>query len=107
ARPIQGGSRLTLADSFVVASRYLVDAGRTTDVQHDDERAAILHVTAGRGRIVVADEAEAALPNPPSLPAGKADVLLIPPGTRYAFVNEGVERFDVSEHRITLEAALA
>ena len=106
-KPIQGGRRLALADSFVVASRYLVDAGRTTDVQHDEERAAILHVTAGRGRIVVADEAEAALPNPPSLPAGKADVLLIPPGTRYAFVNEGVERFDVSEHRITLEAALA
>src|SRR5262249_43396974 len=79
-RPSQCRRRLTVADSFVVASRYLVDAGRTTDVQHDDERAAILHVTAGRGRIVVADEAEAALPNPPSLPAGKADVLLIPPG---------------------------
>jgi hypothetical protein len=34
-------------------------------------------------------------------------VLLIPPGTHYGFVNDGPERLDISEHRITLEAALA
>jgi mannose-6-phosphate isomerase-like protein (cupin superfamily) len=102
-----GGSVRTLADTFVLARHYAVDAGRTTDVQHDDGRATILHVTAGRGRVVVADREEAAFSVPPSLPAGKADVLLIPPGTRYGFVNEGDGLFEISEHRITLTAALA
>jgi mannose-6-phosphate isomerase-like protein (cupin superfamily) len=104
---IAGGTVTTLADTFVLARRHAVDAGRTTDVQHDDERAAILHVTAGRGRVIVADREEAGFAVPPSLPAGKADVLLIPPGTRYGFVNEGDGPFEISEHRIALAAALA
>lgn len=104
---VRGGVQLTLADTFVLARRTLVDAGWTTDVQHDNERAAILHVTAGRGRVVVADAVEASRPDPPSLPVEKADVLLVPPGTRWALVNDGGERLDVSEHRITLDAALA
>ena len=105
--PVRGGRVVSLADSFVLARHHVVDAGWTTDVHHDDERAAILHVTGGHGRVVVADRDEAARPDPPSLPAGKADVLLIPPGTRFAFVNETDRPFEVSEHRITLEAALA
>lgn len=104
---IAGGRMLTLADTFVLARRYFVDAGATTAIQHDDERAAVLHVTAGRGRVVVADREEAAFTVPPSLPAAKADVLLVPPGTRYGFVNEGDEPFELSEHRISLAAALA
>ncbi len=104
---VRGGSVLTLADSFVLARRHLVDVGAATDLQHDDGRAAILHVTAGRGRVIVADREEAEDSTPPSLPAGKADVLLVPPGTRFGFVNEGDGRFEVSEHRIALEAALA
>ncbi len=104
---VRGGSVLTLADSFVLARRHLVDAGATTDVQHDEGRAAILHVTAGRGRVIVADREEAGDSAPPSLPAGKADVLLVAPGIRFGFVNEGDGRFEVSEHRIALEAALA
>jgi len=105
--PVAGGSVLTLADTFVLARSHRVDAGRTTGIQHDDRRAAILHVTAGRGRIVVADREEAEFSVQPSLPAGKADVLLIPPGTRYGFVNEGDGLFEISEHRIMLAAALA
>jgi mannose-6-phosphate isomerase-like protein (cupin superfamily) len=104
---IAGGAVSTLADTFVLARRYAIDAGGTTDVQHDDERAAILHVTAGRGRVIVADREEAEFAIPPSLPAGKADVLLVPPGTRYGFVNEADEPFEISEHRIPLAAALA
>ena len=103
---IRGGRLLPLADSFVVASRYLLYAGGTTDVMHDDERAAMLHVTAGRGRIVIADRDEIALDTPPSLPARKADVLLVAPGLSYAFVNDGPGPFELSEHRIALEAAL-
>jgi hypothetical protein len=104
---VRGGSVATLADSFVVARRHRVDPRSSTALQHDDERAAILHVTAGRGRVIVADAAEAGRPDPPSLPAGRADVLLIAPGARYGFVNEGDDRLEVSEHRITLDAALA
>ncbi len=104
---IRGGRLLRLADSFVVASRYLLDAGGTTDVMHDDERAAMLHVTAGSGRIVIADRDEIALDTPPSLAARKADVLLVAPGLRYALAGDGDGPFEVSEHRITLEAALA
>jgi mannose-6-phosphate isomerase-like protein (cupin superfamily) len=104
---IPGGTVRTLADTFVLARHFVVDAGGTTDVQHDDERAAVLHVTAGLGgRVVVADREEATFSVPPSLPASKADVLLIPPGTRYGFVNEGDSPFEVSEHRIALAAAL-
>ena len=104
---ITGGTLLTLADTFVLARRYLVEPGRKTDLQHDDERASILHVTAGRGRVAVADREEAAFTVPPSLPAAKADVLLIPPGTHYGFVNEGEGPLEVSEHRIALAEALA
>lgn len=104
---VRGGRVLTLADTFVVARHHVVDPGGTTDVQHDDERAAILHVTGGAGRVVVADAAEVAAGAPPTLAASKADVLLIPPGTRYGFVNESSGApLEVSEHRITLEAAL-
>ena len=104
---VRGGRVLTLADSFVLARRHLVDAGATTDVQHDDGRAAVLHVTAGRGRVIVADREEADHAAPPSLPASKADVLLVPPGIRFGFVNESDEPFELSEHRIALKAALA
>ena len=103
----EGGTVRTLADSFVLARHHVVDAGRRTGVEHDDERAAILHVTAGRGRVIVADAEEATFAEPPSLPAAKPDVLMIPPGTRFGFVNEGDGPFEVSEHRITLAAALA
>jgi mannose-6-phosphate isomerase-like protein (cupin superfamily) len=105
--PIRGGALVRLADSFVVASRYLVEAGRTTDVQHDDGRAAVLHVTAGGGRVLIGDADELTRPEPPSLRVRKADVLLVPPGTRYALASDGPDRFEVSEHRIALEAALA
>jgi mannose-6-phosphate isomerase-like protein (cupin superfamily) len=105
--PMRGGRLLRLADSFVVATRYLVEPGGTTDVRHDDARAAMVHVTAGSGRVVIADEDEAARPDPPFLAVRKPDVLLVAPGMRCAFVNEGEGPFELSEHRITLEAALA
>jgi mannose-6-phosphate isomerase-like protein (cupin superfamily) len=105
--PMRGCTKVPLTDSFVVASRYLVHPLGTTDVLHDDERAAILHVTAGSGQVVVADRDEIGFANPPSLSARKADVLLIAPGIRYAFVNDGDEPLELSEHRITPEAALA
>ncbi|HEY4026419.1 MAG TPA: hypothetical protein VGO86_08305 [Candidatus Dormibacteraeota bacterium] len=105
--PVPGGAQLTVADTFVLARRTLVDPGRTTAIQHDDERAAIVHVTRGSGRIVVADRYEIAHPDPPSLPVRKADVLLIPPGIHHAFASDNTEPLEVSEHRITLEAALA
>jgi mannose-6-phosphate isomerase-like protein (cupin superfamily) len=98
---------VTFTDSFVLARRTLVEPGWTTDIQHDAQRAAILHVTGGRGRVVVADGDEIGRPDPPSLPVARADVLLIGPGIRYAFASEGDERLEVSEHRITPEAALA
>jgi mannose-6-phosphate isomerase-like protein (cupin superfamily) len=104
---IPGGTVRTLADTFVLARHFVVGAAGATDVQHDDERATVLHVTAGKGRVVVADREEAAFSVPPSLPASKADVLLIPPGTRYGFANEGDGPFEISEHRIALAEALA
>jgi mannose-6-phosphate isomerase-like protein (cupin superfamily) len=102
-----GGSVRTLADTFVLARHHVVDAAGKTGLAHDDERATIVHVTGGHGRVVVADAEEAAFTVPPSLSAGKADVLLIPPGTRFGFVNEGDGPFELSEHRIALAAALA
>jgi mannose-6-phosphate isomerase-like protein (cupin superfamily) len=105
--PIAGGCRIRIADTFVVASRFLIDAGRTTDVQHDDQRAAILHVTAGGGRVLLGDADELTRPDPPALTVRRPDVLLVPPGTRYALANDGRDRLEVTEHRISLEAALA
>lgn len=104
--PIRGGVLVRMADSFVVASRYLLDGDGTTDVQHDAERAAILHVTAGHGRVLIGDAGELSRLSPPSLRVRKADVLLVPPGTRYALASDG-GGLEVSEHRIALEAALA
>jgi mannose-6-phosphate isomerase-like protein (cupin superfamily) len=105
--PIRGGALVRMADSFVVAGRYLLDRGGTTDVQHDDERAAILHVTAGAGRVLIGDAGELARSDPPALEVRRAQVLLVPPGTRYALAATGAGPMEVSEHRITLEAALA
>ena len=105
--PIRGGALLRMVDSFVVASRYLLDEGGMTDVQHDDERAALLHVTAGRGRVLLGDAGELARTDPPSIDVRKADVLLVPPGSRYAMAADAASRMELSEHRITLTAALA
>jgi mannose-6-phosphate isomerase-like protein (cupin superfamily) len=105
--PIHGGRLLRLEDSFVVASRYLLDEGGTTEVLHDTDRASVLHVATGRGRVVMGDEDELSRPDPPAIAVGKADVVLVPPGTRYALAAAPGERLEVAEHRITLEAALA
>jgi hypothetical protein len=104
---MRGGRLLRLADSFVVATRYLVDPGWTTELQRDGERAAVVHVTAGSGQVVIADADEIGGADAPSLAVRKADVLLIAPGMWYAFVCDGGGPFELSEHRITLEAALA
>lgn len=105
--PIAGGSLLRLEDSFVVARRYRLDESGTTDVLHDDERAAVLHVTAGSGLVRMGDADELSRPAPPGIPVRTADVLLVPPGTRYALAGDPGQRLEVAEHRIALEAALA
>ncbi len=105
AREVPGGSRTVLADGFVVASQLRVEPRGETDVASDPCCAASLFVRAGEGRVLMGTAAEMGRADAPSLPLRAADLLTIPHGIQYAFVNEGAGPLDLVEHRIRPEVA--
>jgi len=105
ARDVPGGSRTVLADGFVVASQLRVEPRGETTVASDPCCAASLFVRAGEGRVLMGTAAEMGRADPPSLPLRAADLLTIPHGIHYAFVNEGGAPLDLVEHKIRPEVA--
>lgn len=104
--PIAGGARTVLASGFVTASTIVVDPHAATEVGCDRRHAASLYVRAGSGRILLGTLAELTRAQPPSLPLGAHDLLTIPPGIAYAFVNEGAVPLEIVEHKIEPGVAL-
>ncbi len=89
----------------MLASRYIIERGESTDPMQDDQRAAGLYVSAGTGRIMMGDWCEIQRDTPPSISIRAGDLLMVPPGIHYAFVNDGHEPVEVSEQRIPLSVA--
>jgi quercetin dioxygenase-like cupin family protein len=94
---IEGGTVRVLADSFVSARAYSLDAGATGPALSDAERAASVYVTGGSGALVLADT------DPIEVSAG--DLLTIVPGIPYRAINRGEAALTFSEHRIAPDVA--
>jgi mannose-6-phosphate isomerase-like protein (cupin superfamily) len=105
-REIPGGTRTVLADGFVSAVRYLVEPRGETETFSDAVCAASLFVHTGRGRLLLGTATELRRATPPSLPLAAGDLLTIPHGIHYAFVNEDRGPLDLAEHKIRPEVAL-
>ncbi len=101
-----GGTRTVLADGFVVATLYRVEPGAESDPGHDACCAASLYVRQGSGKALLGTAAELAAGTAPPIPLATADLLTIPHGIHYSFVNDGRSPLDLVEHRIRPEVAL-
>jgi hypothetical protein len=104
-RAMPGGSKTVLADGFVVATQYRIEPHGETEVQSDPCRAAALYVRTGRGRILMGTAAELARATAPSLSFQASDLLTIPHGIHYAFVNEDGAPIELVEHKIRPDVA--
>ena len=102
---VEGGWMTTLATRPVSARVYRVEAGRTTDYGRDEWGAASVFVRAGRGRLLLADGVRRTVDTPPALSLTAGQVTMVPPGLRFALVNDDREDFVVSEHRLPVEVA--
>jgi quercetin dioxygenase-like cupin family protein len=105
AQEIKGGYMIPLARTSITASRYVIEEGKSSDLLRDDKNAASIYVAAGAGRVVIADDDELRQTPPPSIRVSAGDVLMIPAGINYAFLNEGSQRLVLSEQRISLDVA--
>jgi uncharacterized RmlC-like cupin family protein len=104
ATPIEGGTVRVLADSFVAARAYAIDAGRAGPTLYDAHRAASIYVTGGAGELLIfsRDEDEHAIE---PIPVSAGDLLTIVPGVSHRAINSGDEPLTFSEHRIAPEVA--
>jgi mannose-6-phosphate isomerase-like protein (cupin superfamily) len=82
-----------------------VDPRADPEVASDPCCAASLFVRAGEGRVLMGTAAEMGRADAPSLALRSADLLTIPHGIQYAFVNEGSAPLDLVEHKIRPEVA--
>jgi mannose-6-phosphate isomerase-like protein (cupin superfamily) len=105
-RTIAGGTRTVLADGFVTAARYLLEPRGETELGSDPHCAASLFVHAGQGRLLLGTAAEMRRATPPGLPLATGDLLTIPHGIHYAFVNEDRRPLELVEHKIRPAVAL-
>ena len=102
---IPGGSIIRLATKPVYASRYSVDPFSTTESQNDERCAISIYVSHGQGSVIIGDHEEVKKISPLSIKVFPGDLLMIPKGIYYAFVNEGSESLKLSEHKIPFEIA--
>jgi mannose-6-phosphate isomerase-like protein (cupin superfamily) len=105
-RAIAGGAKTVLADGFVVATQYHVEPRGETAAQSDPCCAASLYVRAGAGRVLLGTADELNRATPPSLAVAAHDLLTIPHGIHYAFVNESPQPLELVEHKIHPHVAL-
>ena len=105
SQAIIGGTMTPLARTAIIASRYVVDRSQSTELFIDPKHAASIFVSGGSGRVIVADSSEASSLTPPSIPVVAGDLLMIPEGIHYGFVNEGPESLVLSEQKISFDVA--
>jgi mannose-6-phosphate isomerase-like protein (cupin superfamily) len=95
--PVDGGTVRMLADSFVSARTYSIDAGAAGPLLSDAERAASIYVTGGEGAFTLAGTEP--------IPVTGGDLLTILPGVTYRATNGGPSALTFSEHRIAPDVA--
>lgn len=105
AEEISGGHLTRLAHTSLIASRYIIEARQASDLFVDEARASSIYIAEGAGRVIIADEAEARRTTPPSIKVAAGDVLMIPAGLHYGFVNEAARHLKLSEQRISFDVA--
>jgi hypothetical protein len=103
---VVGGSKTVLADGFVAATQYRIEPHGETEVYADPSCAASLYVRTGEGRLLMGTAAEMRRASAPGLRLHGGDLLTVPHGIQYAFVNEGREPLELVEHKIRPEVAL-
>lgn len=102
---IPGGWMTPLARTAIVASRYVIEPDQATTLLIDHELAASLYIAEGTGRVIIADDNEAARMTPPSVAVAAGNLLMIPAGVHYGFVNETSRPLKLSEQKISLDVA--
>lgn len=102
---IKGGQLIPISRSTITASRYIIEPMQAGDLQYDSKHAASLYITEGCGRIIIGDYKEAHQITPPTITVSAGDLVLIPAGIYYGFVNEGASPLKLSEHKISLDVA--
>ena len=102
---IKGGWMTPLARTAIIASRYAIEPGQESALLTDEQNATSLYVAGGVGRVIIADRDEAVRMTPPSVPVTAGNVLMIPAGAHYGFVNEGSGLLTLSEQRIPFDIA--
>lgn len=103
---VQGGYRFILNDSFVTASRYILEPYSEGAMEMDNHCSMCVRIFRGAGTIFIADDSELNHRNQVSSQFEAGDLFLIPPGIYYGFRNESSEPLEYSEHRILPEVAL-
>lgn len=108
---IRGGLKVPLARKVPVArtaveaTRYVIERAKTTNLFHDELRAASIHITGGRGQVVLGELEEVRRASPPTIDVARGDLLMIPAGVYYGFASEGGEQLTLSEHKVPFEVA--
>lgn len=102
---IPGGCVVRLAAAEIQASRYVVEAAKTTEIQKDDRCAVSVYVAKGIGRIVIGEREEVQRFSPPSIEVSCGELVMIPAGVWYGFVNDGPDPLVLTEHKIPFDVA--
>jgi hypothetical protein len=102
---IRGGRMVKLARTAVKATRYVIERAKASDMFYDPARAASIHVTAGRGQVILGELEEVRRLSPPAIEVAAGDLLMIPAGAHYGFVSEGGDELTLSEHKIPFDVA--
>jgi mannose-6-phosphate isomerase-like protein (cupin superfamily) len=103
---MRGGAKTVLADGFVVATLFTIEPGAESELGHDPCCATSLYVRQGSGQALLGSRAELAAGTVPALHLAPTDLLTIPHGIHYTFVNEGHSPLELVEHKIRPEVAL-
>jgi mannose-6-phosphate isomerase-like protein (cupin superfamily) len=102
---IPGGFVTRLATKPVFASRYLVEPFSATECQLDERCAISIYISSGKGNLIIGENEEVKKLTPPAIKVSLGDLVMIPKGIYYAFVNEGPESLKITEHKIPFSVA--
>ena len=104
-RTFPWGQSTRLSSTPVISTLYSIVPQKTSDLQFDEQNAASIYVSQGQGRVLIGTLQEIQKLTPPSIPVGAGDLLMIPEGIYYGFLNEGSEPMRISEQRIKINIA--